>query len=122
MSHACGPYTVEGFMDGRGPKARLLWDHLLATVGAFGPFDFAPAKTRVALMVRVRFLAVTALSDRGLTFHLWLRSDARRPEVFRLDELGPKAVIHWIRATSPEDIDAVVDLIGAAYRIGTGES
>lgn len=120
MSHACGDHTVARFLDGRGPVALDLWQHLLTVVGRCGPFTFAPAKTRVALMVRVRFLAVTALSDRGMTFHIWLRQPVEAPRIFRVDELGPNTVIHWIRVRARDEIDAVSDLLCASYRVGCG--
>lgn len=121
MAHACGTYTVEGFLAGKGPTALGLWQRLVDAVTRCGPFTYAPAKTRVAMMVRVRFLAVTALSDRGITFHLWLREPDDASCVFRIDDLGDGAHIHWIRMTAPDRFDETLQrLICASYEVGAG--
>lgn len=68
---------------------------------------------------RVRFLAVTALSDRGMTFHLWLREPVDDPHVFRVDHLGPRAHIHWIRVTHTDQLDPSLQaLLCASYAVG----
>ncbi|MGH8928801.1 MAG: DUF5655 domain-containing protein [Acidimicrobiia bacterium] len=122
LAHACGPHGVDGFIAGKGQRALALWNRLVETVQRCGPFDYAPAKTRVAFMVRVRFLAVTALSDRGMTFHLWLRQPVESPRFFRVDRLTPKASIHWVRVGEPSEIDDELrGFICMSYRIGTGE-
>jgi hypothetical protein len=59
MWHACGDYSVEKFLEGKGPVARSLFGRLVDLIRICGPFEYAPAKTRVAFMVRVRFAAVT---------------------------------------------------------------
>ena len=123
MNHACGDFTVEAFLSGKGTDALALWDALVEAVESCGDFLFAPAKTRVAFMVRVRFLAVTSVSDRGLTFHLWLRDRVDSPRFFRIDDLGPGAVVHWVRLTASDQLDGELrDLICAAYRVGASET
>jgi hypothetical protein len=123
MAHACGAYSVEGFLHGKGPVALALWDRLVERTRRCGGFEFAPAKTRVAFMVRVRFLAVTALSERGMTFHLWLREPLDSPRFFRVDHLGPRAYIHWTRVRAPEEIDDELEgAICASYRVGCGDA
>lgn len=67
MWHACGPYSVEGFLEGKGDWARELFDGFERLIAACGPYELAPAKTRVASMGRVRFAGVNAISDRGMT-------------------------------------------------------
>jgi len=65
--HACGSYSVEGSLDGKGARARELFEGFERLIAACGPYEVAPAKTRVAFMGRVRFAGVHALSDRGMT-------------------------------------------------------
>jgi hypothetical protein len=88
MWHACGPYTVEGFLEGRGPRACELFDACAAMVRSIGAFEFAPARARVAFMVRVRFAGIDRVSDRGLTLHFWLKHRIDSPR-FRQVELLP---------------------------------
>jgi Domain of unknown function (DUF5655) len=123
MAHSCGPHTVEAFLEGKGPKALALWEALLDKTQLCGPFDLAPAKTRVAFMVRVRFLAVTALSDRGITFHIWLRKPAESSLFFRVDHLASGAHVHWARVRAPEDLSQEMGkLICLSYQIGAGRA
>ncbi len=86
-----------------------MYDALLERVARCGEFEFAPAKTRVALMVRVRSLAVTALSERGITFHIWLRRPLESDRVFRIEALASASMIHWVRIKSPDDFDAELE-------------
>lgn len=62
--HACGDYSVEGFLQGKGTRARELFQRFEELIAACGPYEVAPAKTRVAFMVRVRFAGVQTVSDR----------------------------------------------------------
>ena len=50
MWHACGDYSVEGFLDGKGARARELFEGFERLIAACGPYEVAPAKTRVAFM------------------------------------------------------------------------
>lgn len=123
MAHACGSCTVEGFLKGKSAAARALWDSLVDLVRTCGDFEFAPAKTRVAFMVRVRFMAVTSVSDRGITFHIWLRQRVESPRFFRIDHPSSNAFIHWARVTSSDQLDDELrELICASYRVGNGEA
>src|SRR5512132_4594183 len=58
MWHACGNYSVEGFLEGKGARARELFEGFERLIAACGPYEVAPAKTRVAFMGRVRFAGV----------------------------------------------------------------
>ena len=60
MSHACGNYSVEGFLDGKGARARELFEGSERLIAACGRYEVAPAATRVAFMGRVRFAGVHA--------------------------------------------------------------
>jgi hypothetical protein len=55
MAHACGDYSIERFLDGKGERARAMFARFVELVESCGPVIAAPAKTRVAFMVRVRF-------------------------------------------------------------------
>ena len=49
MWHACGNYSVEGFLDGKGARARELFEGFERLIAACGPYEVAPAKTRLAV-------------------------------------------------------------------------
>jgi hypothetical protein len=63
MSHACGDYSVEKFLAGKGARARAMYERFAELVSSCGPLTLAPAKTRVAFMVRMRFCAVERVSE-----------------------------------------------------------
>lgn len=88
MWHACGDYSVEGFLEGKGNRARELFDGFKRLIAACGPHEVAPAKTRVAFMGRVRFAGVNAISDQGMTIAFGLPRPMRHPRVRKMEDFG----------------------------------
>jgi hypothetical protein len=118
LSHACGPYSVPRFLAGKGPAARALFRALVGLVRACGPFDYAPAKTRVAFLVRIRFASVNGLSDRAMRFHFLLKRREDSPRIARIEKIG-SWYVHHMRVTRPEELDAEVGRwVAEAYRLG----
>ncbi len=105
MWHGCGDYSVEKFLEGKGPRARKLFDCFVGLIAACGPFETAPAKTRVAFMARVRFAAVLRLSDRGMTVSFGLPRRLEHPRIGRIEEYGSGWYGHFVRVTSAEEMD-----------------
>jgi hypothetical protein len=118
MWHACGAWTVEAFLATRGPRARTFFDRFVGLVDRCGPFEFAPAKTRVAVMVRVRFAAVTALSDRGITITFGLHRPLKNRRIHKVEQFG-RWFNHTMRITDPKELDGeVLGWLREAYRVG----
>lgn len=116
--HACGPYTVEAFLAGKGPQARALFQRFVELVGRCGPCELAPAKTRVAVMVRVRFASVSSLSERGMTIAFGLRRRLHHRRIRRVEQLG-QWFSHVLRVSAPEELDE--ELLGwlkESYAVG----
>ena len=44
LSHGCGDYSVDGFFEGKPPRARELYEALVRAVGEIGPFEQVPTK------------------------------------------------------------------------------
>jgi hypothetical protein len=105
MWHACGDYSVERFLDGKGDRARELFDGFERLVAACGPYEVAPAKTRVAFMARVRFAGVYAISDRGMTIAFALPEPTRHRRIRKVEHVAPGWYGHWMRITLPEQLD-----------------
>jgi hypothetical protein len=103
--HACGDYSVERFLEGKGLRARELFDRFEALVAACGPYEVAPAKTRVAFMGRVRFASVTTVSDRGMTIAFGLPRALSDPRIRKVERIGPTWYVHTMRVTSPGELD-----------------
>jgi hypothetical protein len=104
MWHACGDYSVEAFLDRKGERARALFDAFVQLIASCGPVTPAPAKTRVAFMVRVRFCAVERLSDRSLRAEFGLPYRLSSPRITRIDDLNGWFV-HWITISELEELD-----------------
>jgi len=105
MWHACGPYTVEAFLELKGPPARALFDRFVELIGKCGPYEVAPAKTRVAFMGRVRFAGVSRVSDRGMTIGFALPAPLKSFRLSKVELLAPGWYGHWMRVTDPDELD-----------------
>jgi hypothetical protein len=105
MWHACGDYSVEGFLAGKGARARALFDRLAELVQMCGPVRVAPAKTRVAFMVCVRFAGVSQISDRGMTVAFSLPHPITHARIRKVEHLAAGWYGHYLRITSPEELD-----------------
>ena len=119
MSHACGDYSVEGFLRDKGDEARALFERFEELVAECGPYEVAPAKTRVAFMVRMRFASVNAVSARGLRAHVVLRRRLEHPRFTKIDEVGKRTFVHHFRASEPDELDDDVrGWLRESYRVG----
>jgi hypothetical protein len=119
MWHACGPYTIEKFLEGKGPRARELFDGFAALIRKCGPVTTAPAKTRIAFMVRVRFAGVSNISERGMTIGFALRRPLKHPRIQKVTMYNPRWYGHYVRIKSLEELDD--ELLGwlcEAYKVG----
>jgi len=105
MWHACGDYSVEKFLEGKGNLARELFERFERLIAECGAYEVAPAKTRVAFMARVRFAGVTAISDHGMTISFALPRPMRHHRIRKVENIAPGWYGHWMRITSPDEID-----------------
>lgn len=105
MWHSCGPHTVKDFLEGKGSRARALFDTLVETIGSCGEFDYGTAKTRIAFMVRVRFAGVSALSERGMTLAFALPYSIDSPRIRKIEHIAKGWVGHHMRITDPSQLD-----------------
>jgi hypothetical protein len=65
MWHACGDHSVVKLLEGKGEWARELFDRFESLIAACGPYEIAPAKTRVAFMGPTIRWGCRSGSDRG---------------------------------------------------------
>jgi hypothetical protein len=104
MWHACGDHSVEKFLEGKGERARELFDRFESLIAACGPYEVAPAKTRVAFMGRVRFASVNSVSDRAMNVHFGLPRALRHPRVRKVEQFG-SWYVHHLRVSAPDELD-----------------
>jgi hypothetical protein len=117
MSHACGQYTVEAFLENRPQAARELFDGFVRLASSCGPVTFAPAKTRVAIMARTRFCAVNSLSSTSLRAHFVLPYRLEHPRIHRVEVVGPLLVHHVTLTDVGQLDDELREWLCASYRL-----
>src|SRR5262249_14468125 len=104
LSHSCGDYSVQDFLAGTSEIGRSLFERFVALVAACGPYDVAPAKTRVAFMRRVRFASVNRVGKNSIDVHFVLPRAVNSDRFRRIEHLGPLHV-HHLRLMRAEDFD-----------------
>jgi hypothetical protein len=95
---------VENFLAGKGPRARALFRRFTELIAACGPYEIAPAKTRVAFMVRTRFASVNRVSETGMSAHFGLPYALRSNRIDRIENLAGWYV-HYFRVAEPRELD-----------------
>jgi len=123
QSHSCGLYTVEQFLDGKTPFAKSLFEKLLDAFKEVGPYELHPVKTRVALLVKMRFASINKLSADYLDGHLVLTELHRDDTIFyKIDNLNNRFFVHHFRLYQAADItDGLKRYMTLAYRVGLRE-
>ena len=117
--HSCGRHTVEAFLEGKGPKALAYWENLKEVVGRCGPYTLVANKTNIGFMVLVRFVGVTALSERGMTMNFWLKEKIESSRFTKAEYLLHRDWIYRLRITSLDQLDdELQDWVCRSYEVG----
>jgi len=108
--HSCSHYTLDERFARSTPEARAAFDRFVELVERCGPVTVIAQKTRIVLMVRVRFAGAVVLRDRvRLNFSLTHQLDA--PWVDRIEVyMGGRWNAHHFVAREPAEVDAIPDL------------
>lgn len=115
--HACGDFSVEGFLAGKGPRARQLFERFEQLIAACGPYEVSPAKSRVAFMARVRFAGVTSVTDRGMSLAFGLPRPLRSPRIRKIEVPAPGWFVHHMRVSSIDELDdQLLEWLRESYR------
>ena len=104
--HSCGRATIAYWLGKMGPRARALYRRFERLIAPCGPYDVAPAKTRIAFLGRVRFASLSAVSERGMTVTLALPRPLRSARFARVSEVVPGWWAHQLRVTDVSGLDA----------------
>lgn len=116
--HSCGRATLAAWEARMGPRARELYARFASLIAACGPHHVAPAKTRIAFLGRVRFAAITALSEKGMSCGFALPRPLRSPRFARVVEEVPGWWVHRLRVARPDELDAEVQAwLRESYRL-----
>jgi hypothetical protein len=87
---------------------RTLFRRFTELIGACGPYHLAPAKTRIAILARVRFAGVTSISERSITISFALPKRRRSPRFASVTEVAPGWWAHRMKITDATEFDADV--------------
>jgi hypothetical protein len=103
--HSCGHYTVKDFLKGRSQKAIDLFDNFLEEYRKIGPFILSPAKTRIALMVAVRFAGISTLGKDHIGGAFWLKKKCQSKKFYKIEQYTKNDYGHFFRIYETSDID-----------------
>jgi hypothetical protein len=116
--HSCSRYPLAQHFEGKDPLVRQLFRRFLREVRANGPVTVIPQKTRIAIMVRVRF-AGAVTHRRWLDASLWLTRRIEHPRLRRTEAFGAHSFGHQFRFTALDQFDeAFSALVNEAYAVG----
>lgn len=104
LSHSCGAFSVEKFLQGKTDIGRDLFGRFAAMIARCGPYEVAPAKTRVAFMGKVRFASVNRVGHDYIDVHFVLPRPIDSPRLRRLEHLG-KLYVHHLRLREGREFD-----------------
>src|SRR5262249_12099044 len=115
LSHACGAHSIETFLKGKSEIGRDLFRRFVALIARCGPYEVAPAKSRVAFMAAVRFASVNRVGRDFIDVHLVLPRTIDSPRLRRVEHLG-KLHVHYLRLRDRGDFDReLADWLCQAY-------
>jgi hypothetical protein len=113
-----GLVPLEQHFEGRNRSVRETFDGLLAAVREIGPVTVLPERTRIALHVRMSFVALFP-RQRWLDGHVVLARRLESPRFRRIDTYSPRNVVHLFRLVGPADVDDEVrSWLAEAYEVG----
>jgi hypothetical protein len=121
LSHSCVRRSVEQFFADK-PKAGVVHaKSFISEARKLGPVRLHAVKTRVALMVEVRFAAINRIGADLMKGHLWLKERCESPRFDRIETLGRDFVHHFeVSARRPID-DELRRCLAMSYAIGCRE-
>ncbi len=119
--HSCGRHRLADHFAGTDPAVRRIFRDWVALARSCGPVTVYAQKTRIVIMVRVRF-AGAVTHPHWLDVSLWLTRKAEHPRLRRVEKYGPASYGHFFRLAEPGQIDRpLAVLMGEAYRVGRQE-
>jgi hypothetical protein len=116
LSHSCVRRTVAEFFADK-PAAGVRFAK--AFIAAVRPVTLHPVKTRIALMVDVRFAAINRIGPTSMRGHLWLREHHASDRFVRIEKLGVTDYLYHFEVSADAPIDAELRrFIRLGYRNG----
>jgi len=95
LSHSCVRRTVDDFFADKPSRGVALARAFIAEVEKLGPVTLHPVKTRIALMVDVRFAAIYRIGADAIRGHIWLRDRHASDRFETIEQLGKDFLYHF---------------------------
>jgi hypothetical protein len=108
LSHACGAFSVRAFLKGKRAHGRKLFARFVEAIAAGGPYELAPAKTRVAFMTSVRFASVNRVGADAIDVHFVLPRKVTSARLRRVEKID-RVYVHHLRLAALKDFDAELE-------------
>jgi hypothetical protein len=105
LSHSCVKTTVRAFFAGKPKLGVAFAKQLIAAVREVGPITLHPVKTRIALMVDVRFAAIYRIGKDGIRGHFWLREKHDSDRFERIEKLGKTDYLYHFELSDRRPVD-----------------
>jgi hypothetical protein len=122
LPHSCVKRSVEEFLADKPERGVELYRVFLREYRLIGDVLEHAVKTRVALMVDVRFASVNKIREDHIDGHLWLKQRVESPKFYRVDHLDGDDHIHHFRVSDESQIDDEFrSYMKLAYAIGCRE-
>jgi hypothetical protein len=121
LSHSCVKTTIRAFFAGKPRHGVALAKALIAEARALGPVTLHPVKTRIALMVDLRFAAIYRISEDSIRGHLWLKERDATERFERVEQLGADYLYHFVISDERPIDDELCRFLAMSYAIGRRE-
>src|SRR5262249_54988912 len=105
LSHSCVKTTVRAFYADKPKTGVAFAKAFVSAVRACGRVTLHPVKTRIALMVDVRFAAINRINRDGIRGHLWLREQHASDRFERIEKLGQRDYLYHFEVSERRPID-----------------
>jgi hypothetical protein len=117
MSHSCFRGNLDTLFARSEPQVRQAFARFVALIERCGPIVVIPQKSRITIMVRVRFAGCEVRRDR-LIAGIALSRRVEHARWLRIEDYGPRWQVHRFELRRPEDLDdpELVALFCESYR------
>jgi hypothetical protein len=96
----------------------MLYSQFEQMIAGCGEYHVAPAKTRIAFLGRVRFVTITSISERGMTWSFALPYALESDRIERVEEVVAGWYVHWVKLVDATQLDAEIQKwIEESYRL-----
>ena len=118
MWHSCSDHTLDEHFAGRPAALRATFDLCVLTLEEVGPVTVIAQKSRIVVMVRVRFNGAI-VRQRWMDYSIALRREIAHPALRGVIWYTPSWASHTFRLSDPGDVDPLIKTyLRESYAVG----